>query len=390
MKILFLGYAVNNITIEKLSGASIAGNKMQLNILKNLNDYRDSKIDSITIYPVASYPKDLKKYIKKEEISIFENLKSTKIGFVNIKPIKQIWQTVSVYQQAKKMIEKDTIILTFNVFPQIGIPLMMLKKKYNSKTVAILADLPVDDQVNRKGLSTLIRFLLDEMTRRAINKCDKIIALNKQAVILYAPEKEFLIVEGGINPSEIKELSEKNYKDKNIVYSGALTEYSGVLNLIEAMKNIKSEDIFLDIYGGGELEKYIMYLSKEMNNVRYHGKVDNMTMKKLQSEAYLLINPRPVDNPISMVTFPSKIFEYMASGTPVLTTNLNGFTEEYLDKMYFVDNNDPETLANKIEYIMQLPVEDLIKKAQFSRKFVLENKTWQKQCEKIHGFINEW
>ena len=39
MKIVFLGSVINKDEIGHLSGGSIAGNKMQYNILKNLNMY---------------------------------------------------------------------------------------------------------------------------------------------------------------------------------------------------------------------------------------------------------------------------------------------------------------------------------------------------------------
>ena len=38
---------------------------------------------------------------------------------------------------------------------------------------------------------------------------------------------------------------------------------------------------------------------------------------------------RVVNDPIAQVTFPSKTFEYLLSGTPVLSTRLNGYTHEY-------------------------------------------------------------
>ena len=38
MKIVFLGYAVSECDAETLSGVSVAGNKMQLNILRNMKN----------------------------------------------------------------------------------------------------------------------------------------------------------------------------------------------------------------------------------------------------------------------------------------------------------------------------------------------------------------
>ena len=39
--------------------------------------------------------------------------------------------------------------------------------------------------------------------------------------------------------------------------AGALTEYNGILNLIEAMEILSKKDIILDIYGSGYLENIV-------------------------------------------------------------------------------------------------------------------------------------
>ena len=94
-----------------------------------------------------------------------------------------------------------------------------------------------------------------------------------------------------------------------------------------------------------------------------------------------------MEDPIARVTFPSKIFEYMISGTPVLTTKLNGFTEEYYDKMFFVDENSPSVLAEKISELAKMDGKELQIKAAEARKFVMEKKNWQCQTEKIYRFL---
>lgn len=390
MKILFLGYTVSRDTASKLYGASIAGNKMQINVLEQLVKYSDMDLKSITIYPTAAYPKG-KLFIKRERICLFDKFYSLKIGFLNLPIIKQICETLITYFAAKRFIERDKIntIFTFNMFPQVGLPAKWLKKKYKCKIVTLLADLPIDDTVGRKGLSKIFRRMFDSLTQKGILSCDKIIALNKHAAELYGPQIPYRVMEGGLDSYDINEMPEKTYTKKNLVYSGALVEYSGIVNLIEAMQYVEDKEVILDIYGSGQITEYVEKCANKMPNVKYHGKIDNNTMKHIQREAYLLINPRPIDNLISKVTFPSKIFEYMVSGTPVLTTRLNGLTEEYFDKMFFVENNEPYVLATKINEIMGLPSSDLRKKALLARKFVLENKTWERQCKKIYDFIKE-
>ncbi|SEW39793.1 glycosyltransferase family 4 protein [[Clostridium] fimetarium] len=388
--ILFLGYAINKEEALNLYGASIAGNKMQINVLENLSLYQDLNIKCITIYPTAAYPRG-KMFVKKQSIRLFDEFYSLKVGFINLPILKQFFETISTYNTAKKIIKKERIdiIFTFNMFPQIGLPAKWLKKKYGCKIVSLLADLPIDDNVGKKGLYILLRKIFDYSTRKAILCCDKIIALNKHAVDLYAPGLEYIIVEGGAGFEDIMDIPIKTFSRKNIVYSGALVEYSGIINLIEAMKYVSDKEVVLDIYGSGQIMEYVMQCADLTQNVKYHGKVDNNTMKKIQGEAYLLINPRPIENLISKVTFPSKIFEYMISGTPVLTTKLNGFTDDYMDTMFFVDSNDPIILADKINEIMSLSLGELSEKALKAWKFVSENKTWRKQCEKIYKFISD-
>jgi|GEM_PF-2277533 len=390
MKVLFLGYAISREEDSKIYGASVAGNKMQINLLEQLSHYQDIDLKSITIYPTAAYPRG-KVLVRRQSIHLFDAFYSRKVGFINLPIIKQIFETLATYFEANRLVKKEGIktIFTYNMYPQVGLPAKWLKKKYGCEIVTLLADLPIDEAVGRKGFSVILRKYFDYLTCNAILYCDKIITLNKYAVKLYAPNSSYIVMEGGVELSNQKDMPVKEYKEKNIVYSGALVEYNGIINLIKAMKYVKDQEVILHIYGRGQLENYVNYCTTKMPNVKYHGKVDNTRMMQIQREAYLLVNPRTVDDPIAMVTFPSKILEYMMSGTPVLTTKLNGFTEDYFDKMFFVEQNEPIILANKINEIMCVPIDELDKKALLAKQFVLENKNWKKQCEKIYEFIKE-
>ena len=62
------------------------------------------------------------------------------------------------------------------------------------------------------------------------------------------------------------------------------------------------------------------YLIKEM--ARKQGVAEEL-------KATLLVNPRPTTEEFTIYSFPSKNMEYMASGTPLLTTKLPGMPEEY-------------------------------------------------------------
>lgn len=391
INLLFLGYAVSKQRSKELSGISIAGNNMQIALLKELYRYDDINLSVITVPPVATFPKD-KKIIwntKKQEIE--NNICAVEVGFINIPILKQISQSFTTYISAKKIIKQqpDTVILTFNMFPQIGAPSLKMKNKYGTEVVALLADPPIDIK-KRNILESFVRKAYYKKTERYIEQADKLIVLNDELIKLYAPNKPYIVIDGAIDISEFKDgKSKEKITKKNIVFSGALTEYNGIREAISAMSYVSNESITLDIYGNGPLEEYVKQQAKTNKNVKYYGSVDNDTMRKLQQEAFLLINPRTIDDQMSRLTFPSKILEYMMSGTPILTTRLNGFSEDYFDKMFFVKTNEPEELGKAIDEIALLPECELSEIAKRAYEFVTTKKTWSVQAAEIVKFLKK-
>jgi glycosyltransferase involved in cell wall biosynthesis len=251
-----------------------------------------------------------------------------------------------------------------------------------------LADLPFDDNPDRKGFSKFLRNIFDSSTWRSMHKCDAFITLNEASMRTYLPNKPYIIVDGGINPDEFAEKEcVWTGKEKNVIYTGALVDYSGIMNLIKALPLVKDENIVLDIYGSGPLQSDIEKIAAENRRIRFHGSVDNKTAMKAQQSAWLLANPRPVNSEIAKVTFPSKIFEYLMSERPVMTTRLNGFSKDYDELLYWIDGETPEEIAACINKISAEDTETRLARARSAREHLLKNKTWQINAAKIYKFI---
>ena len=391
-KIVYLGYVVTPEEANHASGASVAGNKMQWNVIKNLALRKDVEITCITVTPLASYPSEKNIYQKYEKKELVPGVTSHRISYCNLPVVKQFWQIMSMYRTAKRII-RDTeaeTIFCFNLFPQIGIPMRWLKKK-NPKldTVCLLADLPIDDKTDRKGVSTWLRSFFEKSTWKSMKICDRYIVLNKHVIDKYLPSKEYIVIDGGVDEVDIEKYNMPVQKgnEHNILYCGALTEYNGILNLIEAMEILSKKDIILDIYGSGYLENIVKNAALKNPQIRFHGRVSNQEVMQKQKEAWLLINPRVVNDPIAQVTYPSKTFEYLLSGTPVLSTRLNGYTHEYDEAMIYLENDSPENIALAIEKISSYSANKLEKIADQGKKLVVECRNWEVQSSKILDFL---
>lgn len=392
-RVLYLGYLIAPNETGEYQGVSVAGNKMQWNVVKNLVKDGDVEITCVTITPHAAFPRERTVWHRKRTTELVPGVTSYEISFCNLPIIKQFWQILSVYYTAKRLIKKREydVLFCFNLFPQIGIPMRWLKRKFpKCQTGCLLADLPLDDNTNRRGLSRGLRKLFDDSTRKSLAVCGKYVVLNKAVADKYLPGKPFIVIDGGVDAADIEENCQGKKPvpaERSIMYCGALTEYNGVLNLIEAMKAFQGTDIYCDIYGGGYLEEQVCAAAQENRNIRFHGRVDNVTVMKKQREAWLLINPRVINDPIAQVTFPSKTFEYLLSGTPVLTTRLNGYTEEYDGLMVYAKDDSPQALACAIQEISTGKYQDYLIMAEKAKKFVVEKRNWSCQGEKMRRFI---
>ncbi len=393
MQLLYLGYAINRQREKQIKGISVAGNKMQVNLLRALVEKLGEAIRSISIYPMAAYPKSKNLVIRERSESVFDDIPfDTYIPFIlNLPFIKNIYEMVSTYRMALKLYKEKPFdkILMFNAFPATAWAALKLKKKYGCELICLLADLPIDDSVHTKGLRKILRRRMDIYTKNAIKKMDKLIVLNEEAAKIFAPNVPYIVMEGAVDIKEVHPYENITPARKNIVFAGSLQKYNGIVELIEAAKLLKDVDVEFDIYGRGEYQPFVEEASRDYPNIHYLGLRTNEEIMRIQREAYLLINPRPVDDFIARVTFPSKMFEYLMSGTPVLTTRLNGFRDDYIDKMFFYDDNTPLGIAEAIKMVLSLGDVELEEKARLAYDFITKKKKWDIQTSYIIDFINK-
>ena len=385
MNLIFLGSFVTPDEIKKFPAASVAGNKMQYNLLYHLSDKIDN-IEVVSFEVHAKYPQEKKLYIRSSKKILFGNVRVEYLAYVNLPILKELSLLLGFLFSVKKLVKKDSILLSYNLFLYQAFAFNFFRKKVNDKCVCLLADLSSGN--TKKGFfGKITRLLFDGYHHYSLKKCSYFIALNEYALKKFTKPKSYMIMDGGVESSEFGIPLGWNGK-KNIVYSGALVEYSGILNLVNAMKYVKNDKIHLHIYGNGSLKKEIQDLCERCENVKYCGTLVNTEMLKVQQQAWLLANPRPVENDTAKVTFPSKIFEYMMSGRPVISTKLNGFSKDY-DKLLFWMDDSVQGIACKINELDGMIDEVLNETARNARNFMLKNKSWEQNSMNVYRYLEQ-
>ena len=137
---------------------------------------------------------------------------------------------------------------------------------------------------------------------------------------------------------------------KLVVYTGHLYSWKGVETLADAAKSL--DDRFRVIVVGGSADDTTRYAKQyaDCSLVVFLGQQPHRLMPMYLKAADILVLPNSNKEAISNTyTSPLKMFEYMASGRPILASELPSIREILTEEMaYFVHPNDPEALARGI------------------------------------------
>ena len=345
-------------------------------------------LNGIEIKTISAIPmsrKILKKIFWNEKREYENGVEYTYVPFVNIKIIRQLCILIcTICKVAKEAIKRDDnkIFICDILNTTISSVTLILSKIFKFKCIAIVTDLPRD--IGKK--SSISRKINEALQ----NKFDGYVLFTEYMNDIVNPTgKPYIIIEG-IADKNMKDSTnelQNKYKEKVCIYAGGLYQKYGVKNLIEAFKLLQQKDIKLFLFGSGELEDYIRNINDE--RIKYFGVIENEKIVDEEIKATLLINPRFTHEEYTKYSFPSKNMEYMASGTPVLTTKLPGMPKEYYDYIYCFEDESVEGMRNKLEKVLSMDVKELHQRGQNAKKFVLDKKNNVIQARKIIKFLGD-
>ncbi len=211
----------------------------------------------------------------------------------------------------------------------------------------------------------LKRFFYCWMLPIAAKKAERIIAVSSSTKkdimkLLNISSEKIRVIYLGIgslyHPLEKKEVEDFRRKEEIfgsfILYVGTLKKRKNVLNIIRAYKKIKEKGIKekLVIVGNKSGEYQNIYKavkrSKLEKDVFFSGYVDEALLPFYYNSAFLFIYPSLYEG------FGLPILEAMASGTPVITSNVSSLPEVVGDAAILVNPNNIEEMAEMMQKVL--------------------------------------
>lgn len=219
----------------------------------------------------------------------------------------------------------------------------------------------------------IFKYSMDEMNKVSeISRCEYCKAIftlgdfHKNYLMERNVLEDKIVITKQATNYEIEEIELNDNDPKKIVSICRYSEKKGLDDLIDIAKLLEDENYEFSMYGFGELKEDLENKISEMNlsNITINDELKGAEeVKVVLKKADLLVSPCKRASNGDMDGIPTIIFESMGYGTPVLTTNISSIPEVIDDGVngFMVESNNKEAFANKINEIMALDENELLK-----------------------------
>lgn len=202
-------------------------------------------------------------------------------------------------------------------------------------------------------------------------------------------KRPYIVMEGVCeNEKHSDDTLVNKYKERTVMYAGTLMEKYGIKKLVDGFLLADIPNLKLVIYGDGPFATKLKEFNRFTTNVEYRGLAPTENVVRAERQAILLVNPRPTDEIYTKYSFPSKNMEYMASGTPLLTTKLPGIPVEYNDYVFYIEDETVEGFAKAITNVLNHSEKELSTKGKRAKDYVLNKKNSIVQSARILNLLN--
>lgn len=193
---------------------------------------------------------------------------------------------------------------------------------------------------------------------------------------------------------KLYEMPEEWKNKKVLLYTGSFTTMrvdKGINDILLALEQIPDEDVVFVAVGGDtmDISTYeAKYRALKLDTrVKLFGRTTKNILALWQKAADALLMPFPRKAHYEFFMSPLKTFEYMASGRPIIASDLPSIREILSDETaFFVPPDNPEELAKGIRRILKDTTSGEARAKSARQK--VSKWTWWERAKKIADIIN--
>lgn len=369
----------------------------QKNLLEGLEEVTGKTFNSIGALALSGYPKEKVKYFSRRSFSHTDGATDILVGFWNIKYVNKVLMGDSLKREVEKQLKtKQAESIDVFIYEMRSACLKAAKevKKLcpTARVHLIVPDLPQFMDLRSNGLKRALKNIDWKNIQKNLRYIDDyILYAAPMAEYMGLKAGSWMVMEGSINQNDIDSLSYLSIptqKNKCIVmYSGSIQKGFGIQKLLDATQLLDDSYEFW-FTGGGDYKNVVREYAERDSRIKYYGFLPSREdVRRLQAQATMLINMRDPEAPASRYCFPSKLFEYMLTGKPVLSFRMGGIPEEYFSYLIGIENSTPSSIASAIKVVSAMSDAERAEFGNRGKEFVVKQKNNYEMSRRIMTFI---
>lgn len=396
LRVAFLGFALPADRFAQLAAADasmpIQTQRFGWAVIEALRS-ADIDVSIVSTDPVTDYPNNRQVLFKGRRFAA-HGVNGTIVPFVNITALKHVTRFVAVVRALAARSRRSPIdaVIVHGVNSALLWAACRFGRRSQVPIVVLLTDppslrTPFDNRLTWQ-LKRLDRWLITS----ALSRTSGVVALAPRLAEDFASGRPALLMEGIASKLSTSADVSVPKLDRpfahwrpRVVYAGGLSEAYGVLDLVNAVQH-SDKDWCVEIYGRGAESEAIKAVAATSARVHYGGVLDSTELHRVYASADLLINPRRVDGLLPVYSFPSKLLEYMATGTPVMTTRIPTLPADYADHLLLTGQGAP-ALASSLDRFFDQPKGDRVQMGASAKNFILETRGHVAQGRRLRDFL---
>ena len=393
MNFIYLGSSrpsfVNKELLDIGSYVNFAGNTLQQALLEGFSKLVPN-IKIISGWSMTTFPKVKKIYLKRRCFEEFGTTEYVYVGGINIPLLNLVTRFIRSRRELKRMlsVNDDNVVVIYEVHTPFLLAAKSLRKRIKHISL-IVPDMPQFMSGNQGKMHKFLKRLDSRLIKKSLTKVDSYALLSAgMRELLPIEGKAWTLMEGIFQNTFTDEKTEKD-PNKVIMYTGGIHRRRGTDLLVKAFQLIENQDYRLWIRGDGDdsMKADIKELSKKDSRIVYFEPMERAELLRLEQQATVMVNPTQPSLDFTNYFFPSKTMEYLASGTATVMFHLACMPQEYDEYLFYVEEESEKSLRDKLVEVCEMPAKDRSEFGQRASRFILTQKTPEKQCGKILEMI---
>ena len=351
----------------KNKAASIAGDLVQLQMIKESQKILGKKFKYISLEPCQCWPTG----------PLWVNgTQDGDDGFfppvLNLPLLKGLLFSLFVFFYSLKI--NPNIIVQYNSYLFENIAVLLLKYVIRSKVVIVMQDVRLGSAFSK------ISAIYDKVSNLLVKHFDLVIPVSRKlAYDLNLHADQYYIFLGGVTEPGLKMLGFDRYTEEYAVFAGALEPHNGIDKLLSAWVE-QSLNVDLHIFGRGSLSDLVRQVASAHNNIIYHGFLPQDTVAGWQAAAKFNICLRYSEGLEEEYFFPSKIFNIACCPGLLICNSFKNLPSLFLNDLGMLCND----LSN-LKMLENIEPNLIAESAKARRRLITNNHSWLAILERIYS-----